>query len=126
MYREAISTTNAPGAIGPYSQAVRAEGRFMFLSGQIPLTPDGELNKGDIAAQTRQCMHNLKGVLEAAGLNFGNVVKTTIFLSSMDHFAAMNDVYGSYFGEHPPARATVAVAGLPRGVDVEIDAIAVY
>jgi 2-iminobutanoate/2-iminopropanoate deaminase len=126
MYREAISTTNAPGAIGPYSQAVRAEGRFMFLSGQIPLAPDGQLVQGDIATQTKQVMHNLAAVLEAAGLNFSNVVKTTIFLSSMDHFAAVNEVYGSHFGDQPPARATVAVAGLPKNVDVEIEAVAVY
>ncbi len=126
MLREAISTNHAPGAIGPYSQAIRAEGRFVFLSGQIPLTPGGELVQGDIATQATQCMTNLKGVIEAAGLTMDNIVKTTIFLSSMDHFAAVNEVYGSFFGETPPARATVAVAGLPKAVDVEIEAIAVY
>jgi 2-iminobutanoate/2-iminopropanoate deaminase len=98
----------------------------MFLSGQIPLTPAGDLVHGSIAEQTEQCMKNLTGVLHAAGLTTDNVVKTTIFLSSMDHFAAVNEVYGKHFGEHPPARATVAVAGLPKGVDVEIEAIAVY
>lgn len=96
------------------------------MSGQIPLTPQGELVKGDIKSQTEQSMTNMKGVLEAAGLTFANIVKTTIFLSSMDHFAAVNEVYGSYFESDPPARSTVAVAGLPRGVDVEIEAIAVY
>jgi 2-iminobutanoate/2-iminopropanoate deaminase len=126
MTREAISTTNAPGAIGPYSQAVKAEGSFLFLSGQIPLTPGGELVRGTIAEQTTQCMKNIEAVMEAAGLTFGNIVKTTIFLSSMDHFAAVNEVYGSFFGEAPPARSTVAVAGLPRGVDVEIESLAVY
>lgn len=98
----------------------------MFLSGQIPLTPEGDLIHGSISEQTEQCMKNLTGVLHAAGLTMNNVVKTTIFLSSMDHFAAVNEAYGKHFGEHPPARATVAVAGLPRGVDVEIEAIAVY
>jgi 2-iminobutanoate/2-iminopropanoate deaminase len=126
MTRETIATANAPAAIGPYSQAMRAEGRFLFLSGQIPLTPAGELVQGDVQTQCRQCMQNLKGVLEATNLSFENVVKTTIFLSSMEHFAAVNEVYGSYFASDPPARATVAVAGLPRGADVEIEAIAVY
>ena len=96
------------------------------MSGQVSLTPGGELVKGDVKTQTAQVMSNIKGVLDAAGLNFANVVKTTIFLSSMDHFAAVNEVYGSYFESDPPARSTVAVAGLPRGVDVEIEAIAVY
>ncbi len=126
MMRERISTTDAPGAIGPYSQAIRAEGRFLFLSGQIPLTPDGQLLVGDVKLQTEQSMTNIKGVLTAAGLTFANVVKTTIFLSSMDHFASVNEVYGAYFESDPPARSTVAVAGLPRGVDVEIEMIAVY
>jgi 2-iminobutanoate/2-iminopropanoate deaminase len=126
MHREVVSTNNAPGAIGPYSQAVKAEGRFMFLSGQIPLKPDGELVSGDVGKQTEQALHNLKAVLAAAGLDMANVVKTTIFLSSMDHFVAVNEVYGRFFGESPPARATVAVAGLPKNVDVEIEAIAVY
>ena len=124
--RERISTTDAPGAIGPYSQAIRAEGRFLFLSGQIPLSPDGQLLVGDVKLQTEQSMTNIKGVLTAAGLTFANVVKTTIFLSSMDHFASVNEVYGAYFESDPPARSTVAVAGLPRGVDVEIEMIAVY
>ncbi|MBC8063361.1 MAG: RidA family protein [Chlorobia bacterium] len=126
MLREAVSTNNAPAAIGPYSQAIRAEGRFLFCSGQIPLTPDGELVSGDIKVQAKQCMENVKGLLEAAGLSLSNVAKTTIFLSSMDHFAAVNEVYGSYFQSEPPARSTVAAAGLPKAVDVEIEVIAVY
>jgi 2-iminobutanoate/2-iminopropanoate deaminase len=124
--REPLSTSNAPGAIGPYSQAVRASGSFLFLSGQIPLSPTGELVTGDVQAQTAQVMSNISAVLEAAGLSLSHVVKTTIFLSSMDHFAAVNETYGSFFRSESPARSTVAVAGLPRGVDVEIESIAVY
>lgn len=96
------------------------------MSGQIPLKADGTLVEGDVAAQTGQVIENMRAVLEAAGLTFANVVKTTIFLSSMDHFATVNGIYGTAVGENPPARSTVAVAGLPRGVDVEIEAIAVY
>jgi 2-iminobutanoate/2-iminopropanoate deaminase len=126
MLRESLSTSDAPAAIGPYSQAMRADGRFLFCSGQIPLTPSGELIDGDIRDQARQCMENVKGLLSAAGLEFGNIAKTTIFLSSMDYFAPANEVYGSYFESDPPARSTVAVAGLPKGVDIEIEVIAVY
>ncbi|MDR3688556.1 MAG: RidA family protein [Fimbriimonas sp.] len=126
MTRETIATKNAPGAIGPYSQAIRAEGRFLFLSGQIPLTSTGELLQGDVKDQAKQSMENLSAVLAEAGLTFANVVKTTIFLSGMEHFAAVNEVYGACFSADPPARSTVAVAGLPRGVDVEIEMIAVY
>lgn len=126
MMREVHSTPNAPAAIGPYSQAIRAEGKFFFMSGQIPLTPSGDLVLGDVRDQTRQVVANMRAMLESAGLSFANVVKTTIFLSSMDHFAAVNEVYGEAVGENPPARSTVAVAGLPKGVDVEIEAIAVY
>ena len=126
MLREIVSTTNAPSAIGPYSQAVKAEGRFLFLSGQIPLTPAGEVLSGDVRAQAEQVMANLEAVLKEAGLTFASVVKTTILLSSMDHFATINEVYGARFPSEPPARATFAVAGLPRGVDVEIEAVAVY
>jgi 2-iminobutanoate/2-iminopropanoate deaminase len=126
MKREVISTSGAPGAIGPYSQAVKAEGGILFMSGQIPLTPEGVLVTGDVAVQTQQVVENMKAVLKAAGLTPANLVKTTIFLSSMDHFAAVNTVYGSMFDGEPPARSTVAVAGLPRGVDVEIEGIAVY
>jgi 2-iminobutanoate/2-iminopropanoate deaminase len=121
---EAIATTSAPGAIGPYSQAVRA-GNLVFLSGQIPLDPaTGELVSGTIAEETERVMANLEAVLAAAGLTFANVVRTTIFLSSMDHFAEVNAVYGTRFTGVKPARATVAVSGLPKGARVEIDAIA--
>jgi 2-iminobutanoate/2-iminopropanoate deaminase len=126
MTRSVVSTAHAPGAIGPYSQAIQAEGKFLFLSGQIPLKPDGQLVLGDINEQTAQVMENLSAVLAAAGLTFANVVKTTILLSSMDHFGAVNAIYGAHFPSDPPARATYAVAGLPRGVDIEIEAIAVY
>ncbi len=126
MTREPISTSDAPGAIGPYSQAMRASGSFLFCSGQVPMTPEGELVKGDVRAATTQVMKNIGGLLAAAGLSYENIVKATIFLSSMEHFAAVNEIYGSYFTGAPPARSTVAVAGLPRGADVEIEVIAVY
>ena len=125
MKREVLSTIEAPAAIGPYSQAIRAQGTFVFLSGLIPLKADGSLVGGDVRAQATQCMANVTAVLAAAGLTVANVVKTTIFLSSMDHFATVNEVYGACFEGNPPARSTIAVAGLPRGVDVEIEAIAV-
>lgn len=126
MRREVISTDQAPAAIGPYSQAIRAEGRLVFFSGQIALTPQGELVAGDVAAQTRQIVANMRALLLVAGLTPANVVKTTIFLSSMDHFGTVNEIYGALFEKEPPARSTVAVAGLPKGVDVEIEMIAVY
>ncbi len=126
MVRERISASKAPNAIGPYSQAIRASGNFVFLSGQVGIPPGGDFQKGDVRGQVAQVMTNLSAVLEAAGLTFANVVKTTIFLSTMDHFGAVNEVYGSYFESDPPARSTVAVAGLPRGVDVEIEMIAVH
>lgn len=125
MVREPISTDDAPAAIGPYSQSIRASGTFVFVSGQIPLTADGTLVEGDVRDQTAQVMKNLKAILAAHGATLENVVKTTIFLSSMEHFAAVNDVYGAAFAGAPPARSTVAVAGLPRNVDVEIEAVAV-
>ena len=126
MLRQVHSTPNAPTAIGPYSQAIRAEGKLLYISGQIPLKADGTLLQGDIKAQTEQVMSNIRAVLESAGLSPKNVIKTTIFLSSMDHFAAVNEVYGKTFDTDPPARSTVAVVGLPKGVDVEIETIAVY
>jgi 2-iminobutanoate/2-iminopropanoate deaminase len=126
MVLEPHSTAFAPAAIGPYSQAMRASGTFLFMSGQIPLTASGELVTGSIQEQTTQVIANMKAVLESAGMDFSHIVKTTIFLSSMDHFAAVNEIYGAAFSENPPARSTVAVAGLPKGVDVEIEAIAVY
>ncbi len=122
MERKAIQTPEAPAAIGPYSQAVVAGG-FVFCSGQIPLDPQtGQLVGGDdVRAQTRRVMDNLGAVLAAAGSGFGQVVQTTIFLADMNDFAAVNEVYGSYFeGMQPPARATVEVARLPKDVRVEI------
>lgn len=121
--REVVSTDQAPAAIGPYSQAIRAN-CFLYMSGQIPLRPDGTLVAGEIKEQAAQVVSNMKAVLAAAGLTPDNLVKTTIFLSSMDHFAAVNEVYGAMFTGEPPARSTVAVAGLPKNVDVEIEGIA--
>ncbi|MEA2205202.1 MAG: 2-iminobutanoate/2-iminopropanoate deaminase [Blastocatellia bacterium] len=122
--REIIHTDRAPHAIGPYSQAVRA-GNLVFASGQIPTDPaTGEFVSGGIAEQTEQVLRNLSAVLEAAGTSLDRVVKTTVFLADMVDFAAMNDVYARFFASEPPARATVAAAGLPRNARVEIDAIA--
>jgi 2-iminobutanoate/2-iminopropanoate deaminase len=127
MARQAISSPGAPKAIGPYSQAIRA-GQLLFLSGQVPLDPaTGQIVEGDIGAQTRRVMENLGAVLKAAGLSFGDVVRTTIFLADMSDFTAVNDAYGSYFPPATgpaPARATVQVARLPKDARVEIDAIA--
>jgi len=123
--RSVIATTNAPNAIGPYSQAIRA-GDLLFVSGQIPLDPaTGRIVDGAAAEQTKQVMENLRAVLEAAGGSFANVVKTTIYLTNLDDFATVNVTYGDYFESSPPARATVQVAALPKGASVEIDAIAV-
>ena len=122
--REIVKTEGAPAAIGPYSQAVRAGG-FIFASGQIPLDPKtGEFVAGGVAEQTEQVMRNLTAVLEAAGSGLNRIVKTTVFLADMNDFAAMNEVYGRYFTENPPARATVEAARLPRDARVEIEAIA--
>jgi 2-iminobutanoate/2-iminopropanoate deaminase len=122
--RHAIATESAPPAIGPYSQAVRA-GQFLFLSGQIPLHPATGLLAGpDIHAQAHQVMHNLEAVLAAAGASFADVVRSTIYLTDLNDFAAVNDVYASYFELPAPARATVEVSRLPRDARVEIDAIA--
>ena len=119
-----IETPDAPQAIGPYSQAIALDG-WIFASGQIPLEPgSGELAGGGIEAQTRRVLENLSAVLEAAGGRLDTVVKTTVYLSDMEHFPTVNRIYEEYFGSHRPARATVAVAGLPKAVEVEIDAIA--
>jgi len=123
--RDAISTTDAPQAIGPYSQAIRA-GNLLFASGQIPIDPvTGAMVAGDIAAQTRQVFENVAGVLKAAGGSFDHVVKTTVFLADMSDFAAMNAVYAEYFALPAPARSTVQVARLPRDARVEIEVVAV-
>ena len=120
-----IVTDQAPAAIGPYSQAVKAAG-LLFCSGQIPLDPvSGELVSGDIRLETVRVMENLRGVLAAAGCGFEQVLRTTIYLVDMDDFPAVNEVYGRYFSAEKPARATVAVAALPKGARVEIDAVAV-
>ena len=122
--REAVSTDAAPGAIGPYSQAIRA-GQFLFLSGQIPLDPaSGEIVAGDVTAQAHRVMKNLGAVLEAAGASFDHVVRSTIYVVDLGDFSAVNDVYGGYFNAPAPARATVEVARLPKDARVEIDAIA--
>ena len=122
--KKIISTNEAPGAIGPYSQAVRS-GNFLFCSGQIPLDPkSGQIVPGDIAAQTRRVLDNIAAVLRAEGLTFDNVVKTTIFLTDLGDFQTVNEVYGSYFKQSPPARSTVQVSALPKGAKVEIEAIA--
>lgn len=124
--RDVIHSADAPAAIGPYSQAVAVRsGRLVFCSGQIALDTDGRIvGEGDVRAQTRQVLSNLRAVLAAAGLGFEHVVKTTIFLRDMADFGTVNDIYAEHFTERPPARATVAVAGLPRDVRVEIECIA--
>jgi 2-iminobutanoate/2-iminopropanoate deaminase len=122
--REPVSTSHAPAAIGPYSQAIRA-GDFLFVSGQIPLDPaTGTLVDGDVAAQTHRVLRNLGAILQEAGASFQHVVKTTVYLADMSEFGAMNEVYGSYFPAPSPARATIQAARLPRDVRVEIDFIA--
>jgi len=124
MQRERIATSNAPAAIGPYSQAI-ASGDLVFASGQVALDPQtGQLSEGDIKVQTRRALENLTAVLQAAGSSTAQVVKTTVFLTTMGHFAAMNEVYAEFFLGDPPARSTVAVAELPRGALVEVEAIA--
>jgi len=124
--KQAISSPHAPKAIGPYSQAVRA-GQLLFVSGQVPLDPTtGDMIPGDISAQTRRVFENLAAVLKAADRSFADVVRTTVFLADMNDFAAVNQVYGTYFSEPYPARATVQVARLPKDARVEIDVIASY
>lgn len=125
MGKVIISTDRAPAAIGPYSQGVRANG-FIFFSGQIPLNPlSGEVVLGDIAVQAELVMKNIEALLAAAGIGFQDVVKTTIFLTDLADFGVVNDIYGRRFSGEPPARSTVEVKALPKGVDIEIEIIAV-
>ena len=122
--REPLTTPHAPAAIGPYSQAIRA-GRLLFVSGQIAIDPaTGQVIAGGITEQTHQVLRNLGAILDAAGVSFDRVVKTTVYLADMAEFAAMNEIYGGYFTPPAPARATIQAAGLPRNVRVEIDLIA--
>lgn len=122
--KKVISTTNAPAAIGPYSQAIEV-GDLVFCSGQIAIDPaTSQVLQGGVKEQAELVMKNIDALLKAAGVGFPNIVKTTIFLTSMNDFATVNEVYGKYFPENPPARSTVAVAGLPKGVNVEIEVIA--
>jgi len=122
--REPVQTKNAPAAIGPYSQAIKANG-FVYVSGQIPIDPEtGEFVSGGIAEQTDRVLRNVAAVLEASGSGLDRVVKTTVFLADMKEFAGMNEVYATFFPSVPPARATVAAAGLPRDARVEIEAVA--
>jgi len=125
MELKVIHTDKAPAAVGPYSQAVLA-GNLLFVSGQIPINPaTGELVKGSIEEETRQCLENAKAVLEEAGTTLENVIKATVFIKDMDQFGKINTVYGEYFNTHKPARACVEVARLPKDVNVEIEMIAV-
>jgi 2-iminobutanoate/2-iminopropanoate deaminase len=122
--KKIISTSDAPAAIGPYSQAVRS-GNFIFCSGQIPLDPkSGEMVSDDIRAQTRRVLDNISGVLKSQGLSLGDVLKTTIFLTDLGNFQMVNEIYGSYFNNQPPARSTVQVSALPKGAKIEIEVIA--
>jgi len=122
--KKIISTSDAPAAIGPYSQAIRS-GNFIFCSGQIPLDPkSGEMVADDIGAQTRRVLDNISGLLKAEGLSLGDVLKTTIFLTDLGNFQIVNEIYGSYFNNQPPARSTVQVSALPKGAKIEIEVIA--
>ena len=124
MEKKSINTTKAPSAIGPYSQAVRV-GDFLYISGQIPLDPKTmEMIKGDIELETEKVLRNIEAILSAEGLNFGHVIKTTVYLTDLSEFARMNQVYENFFSNTKPARACVQVAALPKGAMVEIDAIA--
>ena len=121
--KRVFSTDKAPQAIGPYSQMVRG-GDFVFLSGQIPLKVDGSLIDGSIEEQVKQIMENIKAMLESLDMKMEKIVKTTIYLTDLNDFAKVNEVYGSYFGSEPPARSTVQVAALPKGAKIEIEAVA--
>lgn len=123
--KKVINTANAPKAIGPYSQAIEANG-MLFISGQIPINPEtGKIVEGGIAAQTEQVMKNIEAILKEAGYTFSDVIKSTCLLNDMENFAAMNEVYGKYYQQYPPARAAYGVVKLPLGVMVEIETIAV-
>ena len=122
--KKIIATNKAPAAIGPYSQAIQL-GNLLFCSGQIAIDPaSGQVLTGDIKTQTEHVMKNIEAVLAAADMNFSNVIKTTIFLTSMNDFATVNEIYGRHFPQNPPARSTVAVSALPKGVNVEVEVIA--
>src|SRR3982751_113687 len=122
--KKIVSTTEAPAAVGPYSQAVRI-GPMLFTAGQIPLDPKtGQIVAGDVADQTRRVLDNLTAVLKAEGMDFSNIVKTTVFMTNLGDFQTMNEVYGSFFKDQPPARSTVQVSALPKGAQVEIEVIA--
>jgi 2-iminobutanoate/2-iminopropanoate deaminase len=123
--KEIISTSKAPSAIGPYSQAVKV-GNLIFISGQIPIDPSsGNMVNGDIKEQTKRVLENIKGILESVGASLANVVKTTVFMIDLSEFSLMNEVYKDYFPEKPPARSTIQVSALPRGAKIEIEAIAI-
>lgn len=123
--KEIISTSKAPSAIGPYSQAVKV-GNLIFISGQIPIDPSsGNIVNGDIKEQTKRVLENIKGILESVGASLANVVKTTVFMIDLSEFSLMNEVYKDYFPEKPPARSTIQVSALPRGAKIEIEAIAI-
>ncbi len=124
MSLKIVSTDKAPKAIGPYSQAIIANG-MLFSAGQIPLNPtNGEMVTGDVQTQAKQVLENIQGVLSAEGLDFSDIVKTTVFITTMDHFPALNEVYASYFGDSKPARSCVAVSQLPKNALVEIEFVA--
>ncbi len=123
--KKIVSTTEAPAAVGPYSQAVRI-GPMLFTAGQIPLDPQsGQIVSEDVAEQTKRVLENLTAVLKAENMNFSNIVKTTVFMTNLADFQTMNDIYAGYFKDSPPARSTVQVAALPRGAQVEIEVVAV-
>ena len=124
--KKTIRTDNAPQPIGPYSQAIAAEGKLLFISGQIPLKADGSLAGSDINAQTHQCIKNIEAILIEAGLTFDNVVKTTVLMVDLGDFGTMNEIYNQYFGESKPARAAYQVVKLPKEVLIEIEAVAVF
>lgn len=122
--KKIVSTTEAPAAVGPYSQAVRI-GPMLFTAGQIPLDPrSGQIVSQDVAEQTRRVLDNLTGVLKAEGMDFSHIVKTTVFMTNLDDFQTMNEIYATYFKDQPPARSTVQVSALPKGAQVEIEVVA--